>query len=56
MARAVRPAPRPSRLPAARRRNHPSASVIDDIETSFRCVLRCGSREDIVVVVDSLLH
>lgn len=34
----------------------PVASVIDDIETSFRCVLRCGSREDILVVVDSLLH
>ncbi|ROR66123.1 endonuclease domain-containing protein [Agrococcus jenensis] len=34
----------------------PVSSVIDDLETSFRCVLRCGSKEDIVVIIDSLLH
>lgn len=34
----------------------PVSSVVDDLETSFRCVLRCGSREDILVVIDSLLH
>lgn len=34
----------------------PVASVIDDLETSFRCVLRCGSREDILVVLDSVLR
>ncbi|GAA2175184.1 hypothetical protein GCM10009846_24090 [Agrococcus versicolor] len=29
---------------------------MDDVETAFRCVLRCGSDEDVVVVADSLLH
>jgi very-short-patch-repair endonuclease len=31
-------------------------SAVDDVETAFRCVLRCGSDEDVVVVADSLLH
>lgn len=31
-------------------------SAIDDLETAFRCLLRCGSNEDVVVVADSLLH
>lgn len=30
--------------------------AVDDVETAFRCVLRCGTREDIVVIADSLLH
>lgn len=36
--------------------NPPVRSAIDDLETAFRCVLRCGSAEDVVVVADSLLH
>ena len=32
------------------------AAVVDDLQTSFRCALRCGSREDVVVVLDSILH
>lgn len=36
--------------------NPPVRAAIDDIETAFRCVLRCGSAEDVVVVADSLLH
>lgn len=31
-------------------------SAVDDVETAFRCVLRCGSDEDIIVIADSLLH
>lgn len=31
-------------------------SIVDDLETAFRCSLRCGSIEDIVVVADSILH
>ncbi|WP_157674737.1 type IV toxin-antitoxin system AbiEi family antitoxin domain-containing protein [Agrococcus jejuensis] len=34
----------------------PVTSAIDDLETAFRCLLRCGSIEDVVVVADSLLH
>lgn len=34
----------------------PVASAIDDLEVAFRCVLRCGSREEIVVVIDSILQ
>ena len=34
----------------------PVTSAIDDLETAFRCLLRCGSHEDVVVVADSLLH
>lgn len=36
--------------------NPPVAAAIDDVETAFRCVLRCGSDEDVVVIADSLLH
>ncbi|SDH29777.1 Very-short-patch-repair endonuclease [Agrococcus jejuensis] len=31
-------------------------SAIDDVETAFRCLLRCAEDEDLVVVADSLLH
>ena len=31
-------------------------SAIDGLEPAFRCALRCGSREDVVVVADSILH
>lgn len=31
-------------------------SAVDELETALRCVLRCGSREEIVVVLDSILH
>ncbi|WP_347754416.1 type IV toxin-antitoxin system AbiEi family antitoxin domain-containing protein [Agrococcus sp. ProA11] len=34
----------------------PVASAIDSLEVAFRCVLRCGSREEIVVVIDSILQ
>lgn len=34
----------------------PVAAAIDDVETAFRCLLRCGTHEDVVVVADSLLH
>ncbi|MCR8670271.1 DUF559 domain-containing protein [Agrococcus sp. HG114] len=34
----------------------PVRSAVDDLETAFRCALRCGSREDLVVVVDAILH
>lgn len=34
----------------------PIDHAVDDIEVAFRCVLRCGTREDIVVIADSLLH
>lgn len=34
----------------------PVTSAIDGVETAFRCLLRFGSSEDIVVVADSLLH
>lgn len=34
----------------------PVSSAIDDVATAFRCLLRCGSSEDVVVVADSLLH
>lgn len=34
----------------------PVTSVVDDLATAYRCLLRCGTREDIVVVSDSLLH
>lgn len=32
------------------------AAAVDGLEAAFRCVLRCGSREDVVVVTDSILH
>lgn len=31
-------------------------AAIDDVETAFRCLLRCGTVEDVIVVADSLLH
>lgn len=34
----------------------PVHAAIDPIEIAFRCVLRCGNDEDVVVVADSLLH
>ncbi|WP_405216076.1 DUF559 domain-containing protein [Agrococcus sp. Ld7] len=34
----------------------PVASAIDSLEVAFRCVLRCGSREEVVVVIDSILQ
>ena len=34
----------------------PVTSAVDSLEAALRCVLRCGSREDIVVVIDSILH
>ncbi|GAA3595580.1 endonuclease domain-containing protein [Agrococcus terreus] len=34
----------------------PVLSAVDDLESAFRCALRCGSAEDVLVVLDSLLH
>ncbi len=34
----------------------PVRSVIDDLETAVRSAFRCGDREALVVVLDSLLH
>ncbi len=34
----------------------PVRSAVDGLELAFRCALRCGSDEEIVVVIDSLLH
>lgn len=36
--------------------NPPVAASIDDLETAFRCALRCADREQLVAVADSLLH
>lgn len=32
------------------------ARAIDDVETAFRCALRCAGAEDLVAVADSLVH
>jgi very-short-patch-repair endonuclease len=32
------------------------SAAVDDVVAAFRCLLRCGTAEDIVVVADSLLH
>ena len=34
----------------------PVHDAVDPIDVAFRCLLRCGSDEDVVVVADSLLH
>ncbi|WAC66595.1 type IV toxin-antitoxin system AbiEi family antitoxin domain-containing protein [Agrococcus sp. SL85] len=34
----------------------PVRSAVDDLETAVRCAFRCGDREALVVVLDSLLH
>ncbi len=34
----------------------PVDRAVDDVGTAFRCLLRCGSGEDVTVVADSLLH
>jgi len=36
--------------------NPPVRAAVDDLETAFRCALRCGSGEDVVVIADSVLH
>lgn len=37
------------RLPSPKR-------AVDDLESAFRCVVRCGTHEDVIVIADSLLH
>ena len=32
------------------------SSALDSLETAFRCALRCGSAEEVIVIADSLLH
>lgn len=34
----------------------PVRSAVDDLSTALRCALRCGTREEILIVLDSLLH
>ncbi|WP_092666851.1 DUF559 domain-containing protein [Agrococcus carbonis] len=34
----------------------PIAAAVDDLRTAVRCVLRCGTREECLVVLDSILH
>jgi very-short-patch-repair endonuclease len=34
----------------------PVRRAVDSLEDAFRCVLRCGTREQIVVVIDSILR
>lgn len=34
----------------------PVRAAVDGLEVAFRCALRCGSDEQLVVVIDSLLH
>lgn len=34
----------------------PVAAAVDDLETAFRCALRCADREQLVAIADSLLH
>lgn len=34
----------------------PVTAAVDGLEAAFRCVLRCGTREEVLVVMDSLLH
>lgn len=36
--------------------NPPVAASVDDLETSFRCALRCCDREELIAVADSLVH
>lgn len=31
-------------------------AAVDDVDVAFRCLLRCGGPEELVVVADSLLH
>lgn len=39
----------PGRMPPVR-------TAVDAVDVAFRCLLRCGGTEDVVVVADSLLH
>jgi very-short-patch-repair endonuclease len=36
--------------------NRPVTASIDDLETAFRCALRCADREQLVAVAESLVH
>ncbi|MCR8670552.1 type IV toxin-antitoxin system AbiEi family antitoxin domain-containing protein [Agrococcus sp. HG114] len=36
--------------------NPPVTAAIDDLETAFRCALRCADREQIVTIADSIVH
>ncbi|WP_072312712.1 endonuclease domain-containing protein [Agrococcus sp. Marseille-P2731] len=57
--RKVRPdGTRGARLPSCRSfgLEAPITAAADDLEVAFRCALRCGSREEIVVIIDSILQ
>lgn len=34
----------------------PIAAAVDDVQTALRCVIRCGTREEVLVVLDSILQ
>lgn len=36
--------------------NPPVASAVDDLETAFRCAVRCADREQLIAVADSIVH
>ncbi len=36
--------------------NPPVATSVDDLETAFRCAMRCCDREELIAVADSLVH
>jgi very-short-patch-repair endonuclease len=36
--------------------NPPVRASIDDLQTSFRCALRCASREQLIVIADSIVY
>ncbi|WP_347756185.1 type IV toxin-antitoxin system AbiEi family antitoxin domain-containing protein [Agrococcus sp. ProA11] len=36
--------------------NPPVLAAIDDLETAFRCALRCADREQLITVADSIVH
>ena len=34
----------------------PVRHAVDDVQSAFECLLKCGTAEDVIVVADSLLH
>ena len=36
--------------------NPPVTRAVDDLETAFRCALRCADREQLIAIADSIVH
>lgn len=36
--------------------NPPVLAAVDDLETAFRCALRCADREQLITIADSIVH